>query len=97
MDVSEEGTAKGIERWKQMIDLSLKVTRGDATMLYATCHGSYTSRLHLRLDQRIDGQKLRIAVDKAAQRYPYFCVSLKRNEREFYYEEIGRASCRERV
>ena len=69
-----------------MTDLGLKVTRGDATMLYATSHGSYTSRLHLRLDHSLDGQKLRIAVDKAARRYPYFCVSLRRNEREFYYE-----------
>ena len=69
-----------------MIDLALKITRGDATMLYATSHGSYTIRIHMHLDQRIDHQKLRIALDKTAQRYPYFCVCLKRNEREFYYE-----------
>ena len=69
-----------------MIDLGLKVTRGDATMLYATSHGSYTIRFHLRLDERIDRQKLRTAVDKTAQRFPYFCVTLRRNEREFYYE-----------
>ncbi|MBQ6123761.1 MAG: hypothetical protein IJI59_18755, partial [Clostridia bacterium] len=69
-----------------MVDLGLKVTRGDATMLYATSHGSYTIRFHLCLDQIIDAQKLRIAVDKTAQRYPYFCVCLKRNAREFYYE-----------
>ena len=69
-----------------MADLGLKITRGDATMLYATSHGSYTIRFHLRLDQRIDGQKLRTALDKTAQRYPFFCVNLRRNEREFYYE-----------
>ena len=69
-----------------MVELGLKITRGDATMLYATSHGSYTIRFHLRLDQIIDGQKLRIALDKTAQRYPFFCVSLRRNEREFYYE-----------
>ena len=68
------------------MDLGLKVTRGDATMLYATGHGSYTIRFHLRLDRMIDGQKLRIAVDKTAQRYPYFCVTLRRNKCEFYYE-----------
>ena len=73
-----------------MIDLGLKITRGDAMMLYATSHGSYTIRLHLRLDQRIDGQKLRIALDKTARRYPFFCVTLKRNEREFYYEVNNR-------
>ena len=55
-------------------------------MLYATSHGSYTVRFHLRLDQKIDGQKLRSALDKTARRYPYFCVCLRRNEREFYYE-----------
>ena len=69
-----------------MTDLALKVTRGDATMLYATSHGSYTIRAHLRLDHNIDGQKLRSAVDKTAGRYPYFCVSLRKNEREYYYE-----------
>ena len=69
-----------------MTDLALKVTRGDATMLYATSHGSYTIRAHLRLDHKIDGQKLRSAVDKTAGRYPYFCVSLGKNEREYYYE-----------
>ena len=68
-----------------MTDLCLKVTRGDATMLYATSHGSYTVRFHLRLDQKIDGQKLRSAMDKTARRYPYLCVCLRRNEREFYY------------
>ena len=31
-------------------------------------------------------QKLRNALDRAARRYPFFCVSLRRNEREFYYE-----------
>lgn len=31
-------------------------------MLYATSHGSYTVRFHLRLDQKIDGQKLRSAL-----------------------------------
>lgn len=54
-------------------------------MLYATSHGSYTIRFHLRLDHMIDGHKLRITVDKAAQRYPYYCVCLKRDDREFYY------------
>ena len=55
-------------------------------MLYATSHGSYAIRIHLRLDHRVDKQKMRDALDKTAQRYPYFCVSLKRNEREYYYE-----------
>ena len=54
---SERGEGRAVEReaferWKQMTDPSLKVTRGDATMLYATSHGSYTVRFHLRLDQK---------------------------------------------
>lgn len=73
-----------------MVDLGLKVTRGDATMLYATSHGSYTIRFHLRLDHMIDGHKLRTALDRTAQRYPYFCVTLRRSEREFYYEADSR-------
>ena len=55
-------------------------------MLYATCHGSYTIRFHLRLDRRIDAQKMRTALDRAAQRYPYFCVSFRRNDQELFYE-----------
>ena len=51
-----------------MVELGLKITRGDATMLYATSHGSYTIRFHLRLDQIIDGQKLRIALGKTPHR-----------------------------
>ena len=65
---------------------SLKVTRGDATMLYATARGSYTVRLHLGLDQNVDPEAMRRALDQTAERYPYFCVTLKKNEKEFYYE-----------
>ena len=69
-----------------MTDLSLRVTRGDATMLYATSVGSYTVRLHLRLDRKIDAAKMRKAVDLTAGRYPYLCVRLRRNDKEFFYE-----------
>ena len=65
----------------------MRVTRGDATMLYATMVGSYTFRLHLRMDERIDEGQMRIALDKTAKRYPYFCVSLRQNEKDIYYEE----------
>ena len=70
-----------------MPDLSLRVTRGDATMLYATFVGSYTLRIHLRMDECIDEVLMRIALDKTAKRYPYFCVSVRKNEKEVYYEE----------
>ena len=70
-----------------MPDLCLRVTRGDATMLYATFVGSYTLRIHLRMDECIDEGLMRIALDKTAKRYPYFCVSVRKNEKEVYYEE----------
>ena len=64
---------------------NLNVTRGDATMLYATANGSYTVRLHFRLDESIKPEIMRKALDLTAGRYPYFCVTLKKNEKEFYY------------
>ena len=54
-------------------------------MLYATCHGSYTVRFHLRLDHQINYKALRRAVDQASARYPYLCVSIHKNEKECYY------------
>ncbi len=65
---------------------TLKVTRGDAAMLYGLSVGSYTIRFHLKLDQPIDPVKMQRAVDKTARRYPYLCVTLKKNETEYYYE-----------
>ena len=63
------------------------VTRGDALMLYATLMGSYTIRLKLRLDKPIDKDALRKAADKASERYPYLCVTLRKNEKEVYFEQ----------
>ena len=51
---------------------NLNVTRGDATMLYATANGSYTVRLHFRLDESIKPEIMRKALDLTAGRYPYF-------------------------
>lgn len=70
-----------------MNDLNLKVTRGNAVLLYGTSHISYTIRTALRLDREIDPTLMRKALDKTAKRYPYFCVSLKKNDKEYYYEE----------
>lgn len=67
-------------------EYSLSVGRGDALMMYATSSGSYTVRLHFRLDGPIVQDAMQRALDKTAKRYPYFCVTLKKNEREFYYE-----------
>ena len=70
-----------------MTDLKLAVTRGDAPMLYLTSTGSYTVRFHLRLDERIREDAMRIALDRTAERYPYFCVSVKKSDKEIYYAE----------
>ncbi len=70
-----------------MNNLNLNVTRGNALMLYAISHISYTIRIVLKLDREIDPLMMRKALDKTAMRYPYFCVSLKKNDKEYYYEE----------
>ncbi len=66
---------------------ALNITRGDALMLYGMTRRSYSIRIHIRLDEPVDFDKLRIAVDKTAERYPYFCVTLKKNDKEYYYEK----------
>lgn len=66
--------------------MNLKVTPGNAMMFYSTISGSYTIRIHVRLDEEIDDEMMRRALEITARRYPYFCVSLKKNDREYYYE-----------
>ncbi len=66
---------------------SPKVTCGEAVMVYGLSKANFTIRFHLKLDQPIDPEKMRIAMDKTAARYPYFCVSLKKNDSEYYYEK----------
>ena len=70
-----------------MTDLKLNVTRGGATMLYATASRDFCVRYHLRLDDVIDPDILRKAVSNTAKRFPYFSVTRKKNEKEYYYEE----------
>ena len=43
-------------------------------------------RITLRLQDTIDGKLLQEAVDRMAQRYPYYMVKCERNEREYYLE-----------
>ncbi|MDY5986746.1 MAG: hypothetical protein SPJ81_07295 [Lachnoclostridium sp.] len=43
-------------------------------------------RITLRLQDAIDGKLLQEAVDRMAQRYPYYMVKCERNEREYYLE-----------
>ena len=55
-------------------------------MLYATLIGSYTVRLRLRLDSPIDKNAMRKAIDKTSARYPYLCVTLRKDNYKLYYE-----------
>ncbi len=66
---------------------SLEVTRGDASMLYGLSVGSYTIRFHLIMDRPVEPEKMRRALDRTAERYPYFRVTLKKNEAGYYYEK----------
>lgn len=69
-----------------MQDLSLGVGRGSAMMFYSTIRGSYTVRIRVQLDEEIHEGMMRRALDITARRYPYFCVSLTKNEKEYYYQ-----------
>ena len=62
------------------------ITPSDAMMLYATLIGSYTVRLRLRLDSPIDKNAMRKAIDKTSARYPYLCVTLRKDNYKLYYE-----------
>ena len=55
------------------------ITPSDAMMLYATLIGSYTVRLRLRLGSPIDKNAMRKAIDKTSARYPYLCVTLRKD------------------
>jgi hypothetical protein len=64
----------------------MRITIGDFTAVYNS--GAYLSvRLCVRLDDKIDGDILKVATEKTAKRYPYFCVKFARNEREYYLED----------
>ncbi|MDO4538968.1 MAG: hypothetical protein Q4B54_12460, partial [Coriobacteriales bacterium] len=64
----------------------LNVTRGDTLMLYGMTKRNYSIRFEIRLDRPINPDEMRIAIDKTVKRYPYFSVTLKKNDKEYYYE-----------
>ena len=64
----------------------MRITTGDFTAVYNS--GAYLGvRLCVRLDDKIDDAILKIATEKTAERYPYFCVRFARNEREYYLKD----------
>lgn len=65
------------------------VTLGDALPMIGSfgIDLDYTVRLKLRLRDKIDCDILKEAVGKTRQRYPYFCVRMKKNDKNFFYED----------
>lgn len=47
----------------------------------------YTARLSVRMKDAVDADLLAGALQKTQERYPYFCVRLRKGEASFYYEE----------
>ncbi|MBE5970401.1 MAG: hypothetical protein E7242_09245 [Lachnospiraceae bacterium] len=66
----------------------MRITYGDCLHVYSNVGKmDYTVRLCLKLDENIDGQLLGEALEKTSARYPYLCVRLRKNDKEFYYGE----------
>lgn len=65
------------------------VTLGDALSVMGSfgIHVDYTVRLKLRLLDQVDEEVLKEAIEKTRQRYPYFCVRMKRDGEKFFYED----------
>ena len=67
----------------------IRITTGD--MMHV--HGGfaekvdYTVRLSVRMRDQADGGILAAALVKTQERYPYFCVRLRKGEAAYYYEE----------
>ena len=67
----------------------IQITTGD--MMHV--HGGfaekvdYTGRLSVRMRDAVDADFLAAALQKTQERYPYFCVRLRKGEAAFYYEE----------
>lgn len=67
----------------------IRITTGD--MMHV--HGGfaqkvdYTVRFSVRLKDAVDAELLSGALKKTQERYPYFCVRLRKGEASFYYEE----------
>ena len=65
-----------------------RITTGDLFSVYGTVGFlDYTIRRRIRMDAAVDGELLRGAVARTAERYPYFCVRLRLGPEGFFYEE----------
>ena len=80
-----------------------KITVGDAMHVYGGFGEKvdYTDRVSLRLSDPVDADVLSNALDKTRRRYPYLCVRLRKNEKEYYYEDnplpVPMFNCNDRI
>ncbi|MBQ6048624.1 MAG: hypothetical protein IJL40_04765 [Oscillospiraceae bacterium] len=65
----------------------IKITAGDLMHVYGSqaTGVDYTVRLCLRMTDSVEEKALRKAVSATEKRYPYLCVTLKEDSREYYY------------
>ena len=69
--------------------MMMKLPIGDTMHIYASLESGvdYTVRLQVRMQDPIDGQLLRDALQKTEKRYPYFSVRLAKDEQQYYFED----------
>lgn len=67
----------------------IEITRGDALYLYGSfgLKLDYTVRVSVRMQDPVNGEILKDALEKTRQRYPYLSLRIRKNETKFYYEE----------
>lgn len=71
-----------------------KITTGDSIHVYGNIGRiNYTVRLWIRMDDAVDGDILRHALDSTSRRYPYLCVRIMKNDTEYYYEDNSEPVC----
>ena len=72
----------------------IRLTTGDALHVYGSVgRVSYSVRLCIRMDEKVDGEILANALKSTEKRYPYLCVRLRQNDAEYYYEENESPVC----
>ena len=72
----------------------IRLTMGDALHVYGSVgRVSYSVRLCIRMDEKVDGEILANALKSTEKRYPYLCVRLRQNDAEYYYEENESPVC----
>ena len=69
--------------------MKIPITLGDAMYVYGSLglNMDYSVRIALQLKDEIDSTILTEALNKTQQRHPYLSLRLRKDEKEYYYEE----------